>query len=191
MPEGVTDGILKGMYRLKSVEAGKDDGRDRPQLFGSGPIVREAEKAQEILAEQFGVATDLWNVTSYCELRRDAEAAARWNTLHPQETPRESYVEGLLKGIPGPFIAVSDYVRLVPDQIRPWVPGHFSTLGTDGFGRSDTREALRWHFEIDANAIAYATLVALHKEQRLETKQLIAALKTLAIDPDKLDPATA
>ena len=147
----VTRGILKGMYRLKSSDAGNTEQKLRPQLFGSGTILREVEKAQAILADKYGVASDLWSVTSYTELCRDAQAAARWNRLHPGEEPRKSYLEELFAGQEGPFVASSDNVRLVADQIRQYLPGPYTTLGTDGFGRSDTREALRRHFEIDAS----------------------------------------
>ncbi|MEX2288253.1 MAG: pyruvate dehydrogenase (acetyl-transferring), homodimeric type [Planctomycetaceae bacterium] len=191
MPAGAEEGILKGMYRLPPLEEKSKPGEPRPQLLGSGPIVREAQKAQKILSEKFGFSADVWNVTSYCELQREAEAVRRWNALNPQGEQRQSYLEHLLSGVAGPFIAVSDYVRLVPEQIRSWIPGSYTTLGTDGFGRSDTREVLRRHFEIDAGAIAYAALVALHKEKKFDSKQLVKALKTLEIDPAKLDPATA
>ncbi len=191
LPKGVQQGVVNGMYRLARGEADRSNGKARPQLFASGPIVREAENAQKILSDQFGIASDLWSVTSYCRLRRDAEAAQRWNMLHPGEKPRISYLEQSLEGIAGPFIAVSDYVRLVPDQIRPWIRGTYTTLGTDGFGRSDTREDLRTHFEIDARFIAYAALATLAKQRKFPQKQLAKALAALEIDPDKVDPATA
>ena len=178
------------MYRL-SPPVKRKKNEVRPQLLGSGPIVREVQQAQQILAEQFGIAADVWNVTSYCELQRDAEAVRRWNALNPQAEATPKLSRRIVGGRHGPFIAACDNVRLVPEQIRSSIPGSFTTLGTDGFGRSDTRAVLRRHFEIDANCIAYATLVALHKEQQFESKQLIKALKTLDIDPKKVDPATA
>ena len=133
----------------------------------------------------------MWSVTSYSELFRDAHACERWNRLHPTEKPRQSYLEQVLEGLSGPFIAVSDNVRLVADQIRPWVPGPYFTLGTDGFGRSDTRAALRRHFEIDAEHTVYAALSALSEQGQFDKKKLSQAIKDLGLDPEKLDPATA
>jgi pyruvate dehydrogenase E1 component len=191
MPAGAEQGVVKGLYRYKSVDARQTKAAVRPQLFGSGPIAREAEKAADILAEQFGVSTDVWSATSYNRLRRDAEAAQRWNLLHPNEKPRVSYLESVLSGVKGPFIAVSDSMKIVQDQIRQWVPGRYVTLGTDGFGRSDTRQVLRRHFEINANHIAYATLAALADEGQFDRGELPKVLKALDIDPEKVDPATA
>jgi pyruvate dehydrogenase E1 component len=187
LPEGAGDGVVRGMYRLSSV-AGQ--GRARPQLFGSGPIVREALAAQELLAKRFGVGSDVWSVTSYKELRRDALAVERWNRLHPDAPPRQSYIERVLAEVSGPFIAVSDYMRLVCEQIARWVPGPYIVLGTDGFGRSDTRPALRRHFEIDAAHIAYAALVALADDGDVSAEILADALHQLGIDPDAPDPVT-
>ena len=190
MPEGCQEGILKGIYKLSGGEASKTTGV-RPQLFGSGPLLNEACRAQKMLAEQFGVSSDVWSVTSYSELFRDARACERWNRLHSKEEPRQSYLEQVLKGVSGPFIAVSDNVRLVADQIRPWVPGDYVTLGTDGFGRSDTRSALRRHFEIDAEHTVYAALSALSEAGQFDKKKLAKAVTDLGLDPDKVDPAIA
>src|SRR5439155_855825 len=129
-------------------------------LFGSGPIIREALRAQEILAEKFGVSADVWSATSYKLLRHDALRAKRWNMLHPAEPPKKSYLESLLEGEQGVFVAVSDNMKIVPDQIAPWVPGGLTALGTDGYGRSDTREQLRRFFEVDAECTVVATLHA-------------------------------
>jgi pyruvate dehydrogenase E1 component len=200
MPEGAEEGIIKGMYRFRSRDAGSGD--VRPQLFGSGPILREVLRAQEILAERFQIPSDVWSVTSYKQLRRDALAAERWNSLHPTEPPRNCHLWASLKGVDGPFVAASDYVRLVAEQIAQWVPGEYVTLGTDGFGRSDTREALRRFFEVDAESITVATLAALARrcegagatgriEPRVTRETVKRAIEELGIEPDRPDPATA
>jgi pyruvate dehydrogenase E1 component len=192
MPKGCEEGILKGIYKVSSTDkTTKANGGGRPQLFGSGPLLNEARRAQAMLSEQYGIGSDVWSITSYSELFRDARACERWNRLHPKEEPKQSYLEQVLKGVPGPFIAVSDNVRLVADQIRPWVPGPFVTLGTDGFGRSDTRSALRRHFEIDAENTVYASLCALSENGQFDKKKLAKAVKDLDINPEKADPATA
>ncbi len=188
MPEGVTEGILKGMYPLSRRAVKGPFAKLRPQLLGSGPILREVLRAQEILAERFTIGSDVWSVTSYKELRRDALAAERWNLLHPDQAPRTCYVQECLGANAGPVIAATDYLRLVPEQIARWVPGGLLPLGTDGFGRSDTRPALRRHFEVDAEHIAFATLSALSRQGRLEAKRVQAALKELDIDPENPDP---
>ena len=192
MPEGAREGILRGLYRIGQ---GTVDGQPatslRPQLLASGPMVWEATRAQMILGNQFGIPCDLWSATSYCQLRREAAAAERWNQLHPELTERVSYLEDCFHGKQGPFVAVSDFVSLVPEQIRPWVPGRYLTLGTDGFGRSDTRPALRRHFEIDAEQIVLTVLTALAKDGEFEREKLPQVIKQLHIDPEKLDPATA
>ncbi|MBI1345250.1 pyruvate dehydrogenase (acetyl-transferring), homodimeric type [bacterium] len=187
---GVEEGILKGLYPLDP-SLTNDKRGDRPQLFGSGPILQQVLKAQKILSEKYGVATDAWSVTSYNELKRDAQAAARWNRLHPTESPKLGFVQQQLAGIKGPIIAASDNVQLVAEQIRPYVSGQYLVLGTDGFGRSESRGELRRHFEIDAECIAYSTLVALANEGRFDRNKLPQVLKDLGIDPEKVDPATA
>ncbi len=188
--EGVRDGILRGMYRFSSTADGTGQQR-RPQLFGSGPILNCALGAQKILQERYGLGSDVWSVTSYSELCRAAMAATRWNRLHPTSEPRRSYLEQTLADLEGPFIAASDNVRLVPDQIRQWVPGDYVVLGTDGFGRSDTRKVLRRHFEIDAECIAYAALEALARAGQFDRQRLPEVLSELGIDPEKVDPRTA
>lgn len=190
MPTGVEQGIRKGLYPLDpSVPAKKR--ATRPQLFGSGPILRDVIRAQKILAEKYGVEADVWSVTSYNELRRDAQSVARWNRFHPDQKPKVSYLEMTLSGLKGPFISSSDNVQLVAEQIRPYMPGQYVVCGTDGFGRSETREALRRHFEIDAESVVYATLLALSKEGQFDAKKLPQVLKDLGIDPNKVDPASA
>jgi len=185
MPEGVEEGILKGLYRFRRAE-GK--GKYHAQILASGPILRQALRAQEILADRFYVSADIWSATSYKALRNDALNARRWNMLHPAEQPRSSYLEQTLRSEQGPFIAVSDYLKLVPDQIAPWVPGGLMTLGTDGFGRSDTRPALRRFFEIDAESIVVATLYALAERKQYDRPAVAKAIRELGIDPEKQFP---
>jgi pyruvate dehydrogenase E1 component len=185
MPEGCEQGVLKGLYKFKPGPAGK---KHKAQIFGSGPILRNALAAQEILAEKYGVSADVWSATSYKQLRNDSLAAQRWNLLHPTETPRLSYLEQTLAKEKGPFIAVSDFMKIVPDQIAPWVPGGLTTLGTDGFGRSDTRDRLRRFFEIDTPFIVLGTLSALVKQGTVDKKVLAQAIKDLGIDPEKVHP---
>lgn len=192
MPEGdnIAEGILKGMYKFKSTESGANQ-TERPQLFGSGTILNGVLKAQQILKEKYDIGCDVWSVTSYSELCRASMEASRWNLLHPTETPRKSHLMSVLEGVKGPFIAASDNVRLVPDQIRQWVPGTYTVLGTDGFGRSDTRPVLRRHFEIDSECTVYATLEALSQSGSFDRSKLPAVLNELGIDPDKINPRTA
>jgi pyruvate dehydrogenase E1 component len=173
MPPGVEQGILKGLYKFKS------SGNAKAQIFGSGTILREALRAQQILADRYDVNANVWSATNYKQLRTEALACRRWNMLHPTEPPRQSYLEGILAGERGPFIAVSDNMKSVPDQIAPWVPGGLLTLGTDGFGRSDTRPVLRRFFEVDAECVAIAVLNALDK------KLAAQAIKDLGVDPEK------
>jgi len=185
MPEGSREGILKGLYRFRR---GNPAGKHRAHIFGSGPIMNQALRAQEILAERYGVNADVWSATSYKLLRNDALRAKRWSMLHPGEAPRTSYLENLLEHEEGVFVAVSDYMKIVPDQIAPWVPGGLTTLGTDGFGRSDTRPALRRFFEIDAEMTVVATLYALATEGEIRMETVEKAIKDLNIDPEKPFP---
>ncbi len=191
MPADSREGILKGMYKLRSTESSDSKQKKRPQLFGSGTILTEVLRAQDILASQFGIGTDVWSVTSYSELARDCAGVERWNHLHPEDKPRTSFLEQSLSGIEGPFISSSDNVRLVADQIRKWVPGDYDVLGTDGFGRSDTRKQLRRHFEIDAECVVFATLSALARDKCFDEKRLPKILAELDIDPEKIDPQYA
>ncbi len=185
MPDGCEQGILKGLYKYK---AGPADKKVKAQIFGSGPIIRNALAAQEILAEKYGVSADVWSATNYKQLRYDALNAQRWNLLHPDETPKKSYVETVLEKEAGPFIAVSDFMKIVPEQIAQWVPGGLTVLGTDGFGRSDTRENLRRFFEIDAPMVVLATLTSLAKRGLVDKKLPAQAIKDLGINPEKLHP---
>src|SRR4030095_2682455 len=157
-------------------------------LFGSGPILREALRAQEVLAEQFDVSADVWSATSYKLLRGDALRTKRWNMLHPTAAPKQSYLESILQNEEGVFVAVSDYMKMVPDQIAPWVPGGLTTLGTDGFGRSDTRPNLRRFFEVDAELSAGATLYALYQKEAFPANVVEEAIKKLGVDPEKPFP---
>ena len=185
MPPGAEEGILKGLYKFK---AGPESGKLRAHLFGSGPLLREALRAQQILAEKFDVSADVWSVTSYKQLRNEALDAARWNRLHPLAPPRKSYLESTLEREKGVFVAVSDHMKMVPDQIAPWVRGGLTTLGTDGFGRSDTRERLRRFFEVDAECTVIATLFALAEKDELERNLVQKAIKQLDVDPEKVHP---
>ena len=186
MPAGVEDGILKGMYLLDVDQQGKI----RVQLMGSGTILREVLAAAELLRKDFRIRVDVWSVTSFNELRRDALEVERWNQLHPQEESRQSYIEQALAGRPGPYVAATDYMKIVPDQIQRWVPGTFVSLGTDGFGRSDGRKALREHFEVDKHYIAVTALKALADDGAIDQKTVAQAIEKYGIDPDRPDPVT-
>jgi len=185
MPGGVADGILKGLYKFKPGPAAK---KLKAHIFGSGSIINPALKAQEILAERYGVSADVWSATSYKLLRTEAIRCQRWNMLHPTQPPKKSYVAELLAKEQGAFVAVSDNIRTVPDQIAPWVPGGLMTLGTDGFGRSDTRARLRRFFEIDAESTVIATLYALAEKGQVNRELVAKAIKDLGVDPEKVPP---
>ncbi|NUN98505.1 MAG: hypothetical protein HUU16_20295 [Candidatus Omnitrophica bacterium] len=188
MPEGVEEGILKGAYKFRAAE---DPGnRPRIHLFGSAAILREALRAQEILAEKYGVAADVWSVTSYKELRRDAVACRRWNLLHPGEEPRAPYITRILGPEPWPVVASSDHVRLVPEMIAPYVPGGLYALGTDGFGRSEARKELRRFFEVDTEHVVLAALSRLLEKGQVTPEVVKQAIRDLGIDPEKDDPFT-
>jgi pyruvate dehydrogenase E1 component len=191
MPEGaeIRDGILKGLYRFKASE--KKDAKLRAQLFGSGTIMFEVLKAQEILEEKYGVAADVWSVTSYKRLYRDGNDCERWNMLHPGEKPRVPFVTQCLKDAPGVFVAASDYMKVLPESIAQWVPRQLVSLGTDGFGRSENRAALRDFFEVDAKHIVLATLTALARDKQINPELLTAAIKDLGINSEKPNPAIA
>ena len=186
MPSGVEDGILRGMYLLQV----GDQGQVRPQLMGSGTILREVIGAAELLMSDFGIPSDVWSVTSFNELRRDALEVERWNALHPKEEPRVSYIEEKLAGRKGPYVAATDYMKIVPDQVQRWIPGRFISLGTDGYGRSDGRAALRDHFEVDRRYIVVTTLQALADDGALDEETVAEAIEKYDIDPNKPDPVT-
>jgi pyruvate dehydrogenase E1 component len=187
MPEGCQDGILKGIYRFRPAPGGEA----AVQLFGSGPILNEALRAQEILAERYQIPVGVWSVTSYNELRREALAVERWNRLHPTQPRKRPYIQEVLDGHAGPIIAATDYMKIVPDQIAPWLPERLVSLGTDGFGRSDNRQHLRRHFEVNAESIAAAALAALARRGQFDPARAAAALAELGVDPEKIDPARA
>jgi len=189
MPAGAAEGILKGMYQVSSRDVSRS--KVRVQLLGSGPILRLVLEAQEILAKEYKVASDAWSVTSYKELRREALEVERWNMLHPTSEPRTCYVQDMFKDRQGPFIAASDYMHLVLEQIAKWVPGGLVTLGTDGFGRSDSREGLRRHFEVDAAHIVFATLSTLFRQGSITKATIQKAAKSLGIDAEKINPVRA
>jgi len=185
MPPGVEEGIVKGLYKFK---AGPDGKKIKAHLFGSGSILQSALKAQTILAEKYGVSADVWSATSYKLLRTDALRCQRWNMLHPTQPAKKSYVETLLAKETGAFIAVSDNIRTVPDQIAPWVPGGLFTLGTDGFGRSDTRGRLRRFFGVDVESTVIGTLYALAEKNLVDRKIVAQAIKDFGVDPDQVQP---
>jgi pyruvate dehydrogenase E1 component len=191
MPEGCREGIIRGIYKYKAAEGKKA----AVQLFGSGPILNEALRAQTILAEKYGVAADVWSVTSYNELRRDALAIERWNRLHPAEKAKEPYIITTLKeaGVAAdcPIVAATDFIKAVPDQLAPWLGGRLISLGTDGFGRSDNRQYLRRHFEINAESIAAAAVSRLARDGKFDIKRAQNAMKELEIDTEKVDPVKA
>jgi pyruvate dehydrogenase E1 component len=186
MPAGVEEAILRGMYLLQSGGRGKV----RVQLMGSGTILREVLAAAQLLEESFGVPADVWSVTSFSELRREALGVERWNERHPDREPLQCYVAACLGEKKGPFVAATDYMKTVPDQIRQWVPGRYTVLGTDGFGRSDGRDALRGFFEVDRHSIVLSALKSLADDGVLDVKTVSRAIEQFGIDPDKPDPVT-
>ncbi|MBZ0199515.1 MAG: pyruvate dehydrogenase (acetyl-transferring), homodimeric type [Ignavibacteriaceae bacterium] len=186
MPEGVKEGIVKGMYKFKTSE--KKTAKLKAQLFGSGTILNEVLKAQEILEEDYKVAADVWSVTSYKELRRDGLDVERWNLLHPLEEQKVPYISQCLKNESGVFVAASDYVKALPDSVSRWFPRPLVSLGTDGYGRSEGRAELRDFFEVDAKHIVLATLYALYKENKIKEVVIEKAIKDLDIKPDKANP---
>jgi pyruvate dehydrogenase E1 component len=186
MPKGAKEGILKGMYKFKPSKM--KDAKPKAQLFGSGTILNQVLQAQEILEKDYKVAADVWSVTSYKELRREALEAERWNMLNPDKKQKTSYITLTLSKEQGVFVAASDYVKALPDSISKWVPGTLYSLGTDGFGRSASRKELRDFFEVDYRHIVYATLGALVKEGKIKETVLEKAKKDLEIKPDKLNP---
>jgi pyruvate dehydrogenase E1 component len=186
MPEGCREGILKGLYRYRAAA-----GKAVAQLFASGPILREALRAQELLQERYRLAADVWSVPSFNQLRRQALEVERWNRLHPAELPRQSCLVEALAGAQGPVIAATDYMKAVPDQVAPWLAGRLVALGTDGFGRSENREHLRKHFEVNAEAIAAAALAALARQGRFDAAKAQQAVAELGLDPEAIDPVRA
>jgi pyruvate dehydrogenase E1 component len=187
MPEGVKDGIIKGLYRFRAAEDVK--GKARAQLLGSGAILNEVVKAQGLL-DGYGVAADVWSATSYNELYRDAHRAERWNLFHPGEKPRVPHVTRCLAESAGPVIAASDYLKSQPDMIARFAGRPIATLGTDGFGRSEDRASLRNFFEVDARHVTAVTLATLGREGQIDMKVVKQAFRDLEINPEKVDPTT-
>jgi len=187
MPEGSREGILKGLYKLRPSQKAKP--KARAQLLGSGAILNEVLKAQQILEDKYGVAADVWSVTSYQELYREGHATDRWNRMHPGEKPRVPYVTQCLSGTEGSIVAASDYVKALPDSIDRWTGRRIVSLGTDGFGRSEGRAALRDFFEVDAKHIVLATLGELARDGKIDASVAQKAIKDLGINPEKPNPA--
>ncbi|MCW9078823.1 MAG: pyruvate dehydrogenase (acetyl-transferring), homodimeric type, partial [Gammaproteobacteria bacterium] len=190
LPEGAEEGIIKGMYRLRE---GASDGKARVQLLGCGAILNEVIAAAALLKEDWGVDADIWSTPSLNELARDGADVERWNLLHPDQEPRKSWVAQCLDGAQGPAVAATDYIRNYAEQIRAFVPGDYHVLGTDGFGRSDSREALRRHFEVDRYYVTVAALKALadRKAEGISSKTVLKAIAKYDIDPEKPNPLYA
>jgi pyruvate dehydrogenase E1 component len=184
MPGGVAQGILNGMYLFQIGGRGKV----RVTLFGSGTILREVLAAAELLEKNYGVPADVYSVTSFSELRKNALETERWNLLHPAEPRKQNYVQQALVDRTGPFVAATDYMKTVPDQIRQWVPGQYAVLGTDGYGRSDSRAELRRFFEVDRHYIVVAALKALANDAKIDMKTVAEAMQAFGIDPEKPNP---
>ena len=192
MPDGAEEGIRKGMYLLREGKAGKGKkAAKRVQLLGAGTILREVEAAADILREQYGIEADVWSVTSFNELRRDGMDAERWNMLHPEDKPRQSWVAQCLEGRSGPVVAATDYMKIYADQIRPYISAPYKVLGTDGFGRSDSRAKLREFFEVDRRFVTLAALKALADAGELEVSVVSKAMQEFGISADKVNPARA
>ncbi len=187
MPDrpGVREGVLRGIYKYREAT----NGPAVAQLFGSGPILNEALKAQEILADKYGVATDVWSVTSYQQLRREALEVERWNRLHPAEASRRSVIEQVLDGVEGPIVAATDYMKIVPDQLALWIGNRLVTLGTDGFGRSENRGELRKFFEVNSESIVCATLSRLARDGKFDAAAAAQSFHDLGVPTEGTDPA--
>jgi pyruvate dehydrogenase E1 component len=184
----VEEGVLRGLYRFRPASAGSR----HVQLLAAGSILHQALRAADLLAERFDVAADVWSVPSFQQLRNEALEVERWNRLHPTAEPRTPFVVSQLASSSGPIVAATDYMKAVPDMVARWVLDRpYTVLGTDGFGRSDTREALRAHFEVNPEQIAYAALHGLCQTGEASRDELVSAIGTLKIDPDKIDPLRA
>ncbi len=189
MPAGAEDGILRGAYKLREVGAPGTAGALHVRLLGSGAILREVEAAAQMLAEEHGVSSEVWSVTSFTELRRDGLDAERWSMLHPEAEPRAPFITQALAGGKGPVIASTDYMKAIADGVRPYIPARYKVLGTDGFGRSDYRRRLRSFFEVDRYHVVVAGLKALADEQLLPTRRVAEAIEKYGINPDGPNPA--
>jgi len=187
MPAGAEADILKGMYAFRK---GADKDGPRVQLLGSGTIFNEVIAAAELLREDWGVESDLWGVPSFNELARDGHDVERWNLLHPMEEPKKTHLQQKLAGNEGPVVAATDYIRMFPEQVRSQLDRTYITLGTDGFGRSDTREKLRHFFEVDRYWVTLAALKALADDGLIDRAKVAAALVKYELDPNKPNPVT-
>jgi pyruvate dehydrogenase E1 component len=190
MPKGAEDGIIRGGYLL---EQGAKTAKTKPrvQLMGAGTILNEVIAAAKILSKDFKVEADIWSLPSINELTREGQAVTRWNILHPEETPRTPYLTGLLEGREGPFVAATDYMKNFAEQLRPFVPGDYYVLGTDGFGRSDTRANLRSFFEVNRYYIVVNALYGLARQGKIKMSQVKAAIDGFGLDPEKMNPLFA
>jgi pyruvate dehydrogenase E1 component len=188
MPDGVEDGIVRGLYRYQRSRVAGESGVKPAQILASGTAMLAALDAQEILAAEYGVAADVWSATSYKALREDALSTERWNRLHPTDPARTPYVTDVLADSDGPVVAVTDFTKAVPDGIARFVPAPFVALGTDGFGFSDTRPALRRHFEVDAPSIVLAVLQGLAQTEAIKSEVVAEAIARFDVDPDRIDP---
>jgi pyruvate dehydrogenase E1 component len=187
MPDGAEEGIIKGIYKLKSTGS---KNKLRVRLLGGGTILREVLAAAEMLSNDWNIDADIFSVTSFNELARDGLATERWNMLHPQETPRVPFITEVLGDDDSPVISSTDYMKSYSDQVREYVPANFVALGTDGFGRSDTREKLREFFEVDRRYVTIAALHALAMDGKIENSVVANAIQQYAVDPDKPNPTT-
>jgi pyruvate dehydrogenase E1 component len=188
MPQGVEEGIVRGLYRYQRSKTAGESGVKPAQILASGTAMLAALDAQEVLAEEYGVAADVWSATSYKSLRDEALSTERWNRLHPTDPARTPYVTEALSDAEGPVVAVTDFMKAVPDGIARFVPGQFAALGTDGYGFSDTRVALRRHFEVDAPSIVVAVLQGLAQTDAIKSEVVAEAIARFDIDPDRTEP---
>jgi pyruvate dehydrogenase E1 component len=191
MPEGAEVGIIKGLYKFRAAESSKAASATTVQLMGSGAILREVIAAADLLRDDWAVDADIWSATSFTELARDARDCDRWNRLHPVDEARVPYITQCLEGHAGPVIAATDYIQLYADKVRKWIPARYEVLGTDGFGRSDTRAQLRKHFEVNAVHIVVAALKALADEGSIDAVTVAEAIDKYGIDPEKINPLYA
>ncbi|MFA5547343.1 MAG: pyruvate dehydrogenase (acetyl-transferring), homodimeric type, partial [Porticoccaceae bacterium] len=185
--EGVEEGIIKGIYRLRQ-GAKSARGKPRVQLMGAGTILNEVIAAADMLKELYKVESDIWSVTSVNELARDGQAALRWNRLHPDAKEQVPYITSTLSGQDGPFVIATDYMKSYSEQLRPFIPGDYHVLGTDGYGRSDTRAKLRDFFEVDRRYIAVAALYGLAQQGKIDKTVVKQAIADFGIDPEKSNP---
>jgi pyruvate dehydrogenase E1 component len=185
--EGVDEGIVKGLYRFAAAQD-LPDAKGRVRLVGSGSILQQVLAARDLLAERFGIVSEIYSATSFQQLRHDALQVERWNRLHPDKPPRVPYVSQVLGPDGGPIVVATDWIRTLPDLVAPWVPDPYIVLGTDGYGRSDTRENLRAHFEIDPPHIAAAALSGLARCGTIDARQAAKSIRALGIDPETSDP---